>query len=129
MNLIEINGHSFPTDLAIEKDDQSKGLMFYEDEHPVMSFVYLKPKTNKFWMKNTYVPLDIVFCSKSKIQYICEGVPESLDEVGPDFPTDLVVELPKGTCSKFDFKVGDDVNLVCDSVGRMSILRAIKNQD
>jgi hypothetical protein len=108
---IYIHNNVFPTLLAISSDEQQKGLMHQEWPPPVMSFVYATPSVNRFWMKNTPSPLDIVFCHKGKVAEICYGEPHSTQVVG-SWISDLVIELPHGTVDSTGIKVGQLVGLV-----------------
>ena len=74
-NFIIINNKKFKTVLAISEKEQEQGLMYVDWPPPVMSFIYASPRINKFWMKNTKCPLDIVFCFKNKITNILQGEP------------------------------------------------------
>lgn len=85
--------------------------MHQEWPPPVMSFIYAFPSVNRFWMKNTPSPLDIVFCHKGKVAEICYGKPHSTQVVGTQM-SDLVVELPHGTVDSMELKVGQSVGLV-----------------
>ena len=108
---IYIHDNVFPTLLAISSDEQAKGLMYQEWPPPVMSFVYTTPQVNRFWMKNTPSPLDIVFCHKGKVAEICYGEPHSTQVVGSRI-SDLVIELPYGIVDSTGIKVGQSVGLV-----------------
>jgi uncharacterized membrane protein (UPF0127 family) len=108
---IYIHDNIFPTLLAISGDEQAKGLMYQEWPPPVMSFVYAAPQVNRFWMKNTPSPLDIVFCHKGKVAEICYGEPHSTQVVGSRI-SDLVIELPYGIVDSTGIKVGQSVGLV-----------------
>jgi uncharacterized protein len=100
----------FPTLLAISTDEQSRGLMHQEWPPPVMSFVYERPQVNRFWMKNTPSPLDIVFCHNGKVSEICYGEPYNTSVIGSQL-SDLVIELPHGTVDTAGIKVGQAVGL------------------
>jgi uncharacterized membrane protein (UPF0127 family) len=106
-----IKGINVPTLLAVSESEQQMGLMYCHNLPPSMSFVYDSPKINKFWMKNTPKELDIVFCKSGRVIHIAKGSPFSTTTIGPDFPTDLVVEFPYGTCSQLGVKEGDEVSL------------------
>lgn len=110
-SFIKIKNHTIPTLLAISDEEQQIGLMYRKELPPSMSFIYNYPKLNKFWMKNTYCALDIVFCKHGKIVDIHKGEPLSTKTIGPDCLTDLIVELPYGTCSSLGVAVGDEVYL------------------
>lgn len=109
---IHIANHVFETLLAISSDEQEKGLMYIKPPTPIMSFVYDSPKINKFWMKSTPAPLDIVFCHKGKVSQICKGEPYSTSIIGDHKFSDLVVELPYGTVEELNIKIGHDVGFI-----------------
>lgn len=108
---LNISGNKIPTLLAVSDIEQQTGLMYRTELPPSMSFVYPYPKVNKFWMKSTPCALDIVFCCAGKVTDIYKGEPHSTKALGPDSPTDLVVEFPYGTCQKLGIKPGDPVEL------------------
>jgi uncharacterized membrane protein (UPF0127 family) len=108
---ISINNNVFSTLLALSEEEQSRGLMFIEPPAPNMVFIYNKPGINKFWMKNTPSPLDIIFCYKNKISQIHYGEPYSTQIIGDEDLSDLIVEVPHGTVSKLGIKIGDSIDL------------------
>ena len=109
---IYVHNQIFPTLLAISEDEQAQGLMGREWPPPVMSFIYTEPKFNRFWMKNTPSPLDIVFCHAGKITQICHGEPYSTAMIGDYRLSDLVIEFPQGTVAAAGIKLNHDVGLV-----------------
>ena len=109
---IYVDSNIFPTLLAISENEQSKGLMFEPNPPPIMSFVYVKPKINKFWMKNTPSPLDIVFSCNGIITQICKGEPYSTSIIGDDKLSDLIVEFPFGTVKNVNIKLGHKIGIV-----------------
>ena len=111
MNFIQIGQHIFPTVLAITAEEHTRGLMFVKDSAPIMSFIYHKAMVNKMWMKNTFIPLDILFCRAGEIVHIGYGQPHSEELIGPEEETDLVVELPKGMVQRFAIQVGQRVDV------------------
>ena len=56
-------GESFAVELADSPDERSRGLMFRTamDAGAGMLFVYESPRRAQFWMKNTLIPLDMIF--------------------------------------------------------------------
>lgn len=120
MDKVFIKNIEFPTLVALTWQEQERGLMWKSWPPPVMCFPYKEAVVRKFWMKNTISPLDIVFCRENKIIAICQGTPLSTDQIGPEMPSDLVVELPAGTVSAHGIQVGDDVGLKLSlaSIGR-----------
>lgn len=109
---VYLDTNVFPTLLAISEEEQAQGLMEQAWPPPVMSFIYTSPKVNKFWMKNTPSPLDIVFSYNGVITQICKGIPHSTSLIGEYRPSDLIVELPHGTVAYSGIKLGQSVGLV-----------------
>ncbi len=82
-----------------------------------MLFVYDKPHIPSFWMKNTRIPLDMIFIGEDlRIKTIHEKVPPCLEtDDCPTYEADqlaqYVLEVPGGYSSLFKIKVGDLVTL------------------
>lgn len=109
--LLSIKDQVIPTLLAISFEEQATGLMNQPWPPPVMSFVYNKPQSNRFWMKSTPSPLDIVFVCNGTITQIDKGEPHSTTLIGNGEPSDLVIEFPYGTCAQLNLQVGDSIKL------------------
>lgn len=124
-DFVVIAGNRIQTLLALTQEEQERGLMYQQWPPPVMSFVYASPRINKFWMKSTPSPLDIVFCLNNKIMSICSGTPNSTEIIGDNRFSDLVIEFPAGTCNSFGIKVGDSAELECckDSLMKIFMLK------
>ncbi|SRR6266404_4862661 len=107
-----IGNNVFDTLLAISEDEQARGLMHIDPPAPNMAFVYQHPQINQFWMSNTKMPLDIIFCHNGKVSQICKGEPYSTQIIGDHKLSDLVIELPYGTAQNIGIKLGNKVELV-----------------
>jgi len=114
MNKIIFNKIALHTLVAISEQEKITGLMGKEWPPPIMSFPNIDRQISKFWMKNTPSPLDIIFCNAGKVIAIEKGIPNSKEIVGPDSPSDLVVELPFGLAAKLEIKPGASVRLEYD---------------
>jgi uncharacterized protein len=110
-DIVIIGDYKFNTLVAITEEEHNKGLMWKKAPTPIMSFPYDKPEVHKFWMQNTIAPLDILFCRAGKVIDIQKGSPFSVDLIGPDENTDLVVELPLGTVEKYNIATGSNIHL------------------
>jgi uncharacterized membrane protein (UPF0127 family) len=90
-----------------------QGLMFVRDmdSHAGMLFVFPKNERVTMWMKNTYIPLDMLFMNRrGVIEYIAaNATPFSEAFIGPSTPEYAVLELNGGACETFGIKVGDSV--------------------
>lgn len=111
INKIIIDGVEFESRAAVTESEQMLGLMYEQWPPPVMFFPYKNANIRRFWMKNTVSPLDIIFCRAGRVVAIFDGVPMSTAMVGPNEPSDLVVELPKGTAKKHGFTIGSFVKV------------------
>lgn len=103
----------FRVELALTPAQHMQGLM-YRRSLPAdegMLFVYSEDSVIQMWMKNTFIPLDMLFIDRSgKILYIAENAaPESTDIISAGVPVCCVVELAGGTAKANGIKVGDMV--------------------
>ena len=103
----------FTVEIADTDMTRERGLMFRQrlPEGHGMLFDFGEPRPVSMWMKNTYIPLDMLFIrTDGKIAYIAENtVPKSLDTIGITEPVLAVLELPAGTAKKKGIRTGDVV--------------------
>lgn len=96
--------HRFNVEVARTSEEQARGLM-HRTSLPAdggMLFPFAKPKYASFWMKNTFIPLDIIFIrSDGSIDRIAENtIPESLEPVVSGGEVAAVLELAGGTAAR-----------------------------
>ncbi len=105
--------HRFDVELAVRGDEQEKGLMFRNSmpEDHGMLFVFRMIQQRSFWMKNTLIPLDIIFLEPDgRIQHIHHSAtPQDLSFITSGQPCKAVLELNGGTADKLGIQVGDKV--------------------
>ena len=77
MDKVIINGNEFIATFAVTEEEQMQGLMWRHPPTPVMAFPFDEPRVTKFWMRNTYAPLDILFCNEGKVVECHDGIPLS----------------------------------------------------
>jgi uncharacterized membrane protein (UPF0127 family) len=77
-----------------------------------MLFVHEQPRTLSMWMKNTYIPLDMVFIdADGRIQQIVEQTtPHSLELIRSDAPARAVLEIGGGEARRLGLHTGLHVN-------------------
>lgn len=103
---------TFTVETATNDTTRAKGLMFREHlgDHHGMLFVYDRPDRISFWMKNTLIPLDMVFFREDgEIVHIeRKAEPKSLTPRGPG-RTDIcaVLEIAGGQADENGLKIGD----------------------
>ncbi|MEQ7873230.1 DUF192 domain-containing protein [Sphingomonas sp. ASV193] len=104
----------FTVEVAKTPAEQEKGLMFRQQMAPDhgMIFPYDPPVSAIFWMKNTYIPLDLVFVrANGTIARIEENaVPLSEDQIPAGEPIAAVLEINGGRSAQLGIKAGDRVS-------------------
>ena len=104
----------FIADDLVEKE---VGLMGVNRLHPNqgMLFVFDPQEKVNFWMKNTLIPLDILFIKNDRIIDILENVlPCKIDKCplySSKEKVDFVIELNSGRAKELGFEIGDNINL------------------
>lgn len=105
--------HRFTVELAKTPAEQARGLMFRTELAPNrgMIFPFTEVRMASFWMKNTVIPLDIIFVrSDGTIESIAANTtPYSLDPVASGEPVSAVLELAGGRAAELGITPGDKV--------------------
>jgi len=105
--------HKFAVEVATTPGQMEQGLMFRRSlaADAGMIFDYRAPSMAAMWMKNTLIPLDMLFVDqRGLIINIHErAVPGSLDPIGAAAPARAVIELNGGTAARLGIKPGDRV--------------------
>ncbi|HWU93068.1 MAG TPA: DUF192 domain-containing protein [Sphingomicrobium sp.] len=106
--------HRFTVEVAATPQEQETGLMFRRSVAPNhgMIFPYDPPVVASFWMKNTLVPLDIVFIGVDhRIAYVAANAkPLSLDSISGGVDVSGVLELRGGRAAELGITKGDRVS-------------------
>jgi len=97
-------------ELARTDPERMRGLMYRRELAPSsgMLFVFEGPEIRRFWMRNTYIPLDIIFLNERKVVVGIEENTIPLDETsrGPDQLAQYVVEVAGGESRRHGLTVG-----------------------
>lgn len=114
----KIGEHSFELELADEPHERQKGLMFRKElaEKSGMIFLWDKPAYRAMWMKNTYIPLDMIFIRDERVVgMVANTTPFSLDSITVDSAVDAIVELKAGSIKKYDLIPDMKAELHCQN--------------
>ena len=100
----------FCVELAINNEERQRGLMFRKEMElsDGMMFVYDRPQSVSFWMKNTSIPLDIIFADEAgKITKIFENArPFSTTSIFGGYDVQYVLEINAGLTKSLGIKPG-----------------------
>jgi uncharacterized protein len=106
--------HAFQVEMAITPEEKERGLMFRRElpEGHGMLFDFFVDQDVAFWMKNTYIPLDMIFIrSDGRILRIAENAqPLSERNIPSGGPVRAVLEVIGGTARKMGIAPGDHVS-------------------
>lgn len=105
--------HVFSVEVANDAEEISYGLMNRDSmaEDQGMLFEFAEPREPAMYMKDTLIPLDMLFISvNGKVEMIARNaVPGSLRTISPGVPVKGVLELNGGRAEALDIKPGDTV--------------------
>ncbi len=100
-------------ELSQTPEKRARGLMYrtFLDKRCCMFFAFPFAMPCAFYMKNTHIPLDILFISPDKTigSLYTYTIPESLNVLPSDGETQFVIEVNAGFCDEHHIEVGDSV--------------------
>jgi hypothetical protein len=105
--------HRFTVDVAKTPEQQERGLMFVKSLPPNrgMIFPYDPPQQVAFWMKNTLIPLDIIFIgANGRIIRIADAKPLDETPLPSGDLTAVVLEIRGGRAAQLGIRAGDKVD-------------------
>ncbi|MGB3875701.1 DUF192 domain-containing protein [Shinella zoogloeoides] len=115
LTIVTKNGksHAFTVELAVTPRQREQGLMNRREMAPDHGMLFAFGETRQvfMWMKNTYLPLDMLFIGKDgKVRSIKENA-RPLDEsiIDSKGPIDYVLELNGGTVKRLGIRTGNRV--------------------
>lgn len=107
------NNECFEIELAKTEHEKAQGLMYREtlEEKKGMIFIYEEEKKYSFWMKNTLIPLDMIWINNNlTIVDIKQANPCKKDPCSSFIPKEnaqYVLELNQGISQKYGIHIGD----------------------
>ena len=111
---VKIGEQSFEVEVVDDDESRQKGLMFREklEQDKGMFFIFDYEGKHSFWMKNTLIPLDIIWISEDKkivdVQTMQPCITEKCESHRPEIDSKYVLEVGAGI---FRGKTGDLVEI------------------
>ena len=118
-NLVCFQKHCFKVELAKTDEERDRGLMFRKtlNSNKGMLFIYEKEEIYSFWMKNTLIPLDIIWINQNKEVVFISGNSQPCENnypcpfINPYKNAKYVLEINGGIAEKFGLEIGDKMIL------------------
>ena len=111
--LSKLGKFEFNVELAMTEHQQSQGLMYrrHLPSNAGMLFDYKVPKRVSMWMKNTFIPLDMIFIGSDGrvIKIVERTIPFSESVITSPKRARAVLEVNSGTASKLGLSLGDKI--------------------
>ena len=105
--------HEFRIEIARRPKQQAQGLMFRRRmaTDAGMLFLFQSKKPVGMWMKNTYIPLDLIYIDGTGkiVGFHQRAVPQSLEVITSKQPVSAVLEVNAGTAARLQIVAGDRV--------------------
>ena len=112
------NGTAIIVEVASNDDTRARGLMFRDSLAADRGMIFLFPKSDvyPFWMKDTLIPLDMLWLDESsRIVHIAANVPPCAADPCPSYSPEVsarsVLELRAGRAAELGLKVGDTLQV------------------
>ena len=112
---VELKGHRFSVDIADDEAERARGLMFRDTmaRDRGMLFVYEAQQPLAFWMKNTRIPLDIMYFDEERRLVSVSSAPPCTTPQCPSYPSAkpgrYVLELNAGLARELGAAAGDEI--------------------
>ena len=104
---------TFNVEVAKTIEERRIGLMYRKEllNDEGMLFIFPREKIIQLWMKNTYIPLDVIFISENKVIVDIKKNMEKLSEtiVKSKVKSRYALEFNAGLINKLDIEIGDKV--------------------
>jgi uncharacterized membrane protein (UPF0127 family) len=117
-NSVCFGANCFSVELAKSPAEQEKGLMDRVElgQNNGMLFIFNKEGIYPFWMKNTLIPLDMIWIdSNNKVVFIAKNVQPCKTLICPTVVSSAkakyILEVNAGVCEKIGIQVGDEAKI------------------
>ena len=105
--------HVFAVEVARTAEQQERGLMHRTSlgADRGMLFPFDPPRPASFWMRNTLIPLDLIFIrADGSIARIATGTPHSEEQIAVEEPVTAVLEIPGGRAAQLGITAADRIS-------------------
>jgi uncharacterized membrane protein (UPF0127 family) len=104
----------FRVEVALTPEEHARGLMYRSQlaDDAGMVFVFEEPSIQRFWMKNTLIPLDMIFIGKDRkiVGVVENAAPETETERMVGAPSQYVLEIGGGLAAQLGIRAGQAVD-------------------
>ena len=101
-------------EVADTPEERAHGLMYRNDlaADAGMLFIFPHESPQQFWMKNTPLPLDMIFIDGDRhiVGIVADTVPFTTNPRGVELPSRYVLEVHGGFCARHGIATGDSVD-------------------
>lgn len=116
---VEVGGQRYKVEIADDDAERARGLMFREELAPGsgMLFIHDRQEPLAYWMKNTKIPLDILYFDDARklVSKRVDVPPCTLGDRCPNYPSDVparyVLELNAGEAARLKLQDGAELKL------------------
>jgi uncharacterized membrane protein (UPF0127 family) len=110
--------HQVKVEVVTKPADQAQGLMYRRSlgKDSGMLFIFRQEAPQSFWMKNTLIPLDMIFISRDLVIVNITTMQPCITDPCPDYtsrqPAQYVLEVNAGYCRSHGIAIGDRISSV-----------------
>ncbi|HEY7906616.1 MAG TPA: DUF192 domain-containing protein [Wenzhouxiangella sp.] len=115
---VEVKGERFKVTIADDDQSRARGLMFVDElpDDQGMLFVFRREAPRAFWMRNTRIPLDIIYLdAEFQVVTIIKNAKPCRTQRCPSYPSvkpaQYVLELNGGMSDQLGLEVGDAITV------------------
>ena len=108
--------HHVKVEVVTEPADQAQGLMYRRslEKNSGMLFIFRQEEPQSFWMKNTLIPLDMIFISRNLVIVDITTMQPCTTDPCPSYtsrqPAQYVLEVNAGYCRSRNIIIGDRIS-------------------
>lgn len=110
--------HTIDIEIADTPYERETGLMYREsmEDDQGMLFIYSNEAQRSFYMKNTYIPLDLIFYNRDStaVSFHENARPRDETPIPSNVPAQFILEVNAGKIQEWNIEIGDKINFSRD---------------